>query len=187
MNRGALGLRKIMEEKAAVSDAKKLLGMPKVSKDKLGQMKVSSPYCETPTSGITLPPNTITASHLTKKQLSVKVQQPGKREVITKLVERMSQGSPQTAFSPRMIKKTSSKSKRKNNKNKSNVMPGGAKRMPLSPRKAERLTKCTGSPCPKLRTPKSSPKKTLQQVLKSIVTSPNVKVISAPPSARWRI
>ncbi|KAH8241421.1 hypothetical protein KR026_002428 [Drosophila bipectinata] len=193
MYRGALGLRKMMEEKAAVAEAKKIPGMPKVDKGKLGPMKVWSPYCETPRSGITLPPNTITASHLTKKQLSVKVQQPGKKEVITQLVERMSQGSPQSCISPRMVKKTSSKSKqqaisrRKNKKNKSNVMPDGAKRLPLSPRKAERPTKGTGSPCKILRTPKSSPTNTLQKVFQSGVSSTNVQVFSPPPTGRWRI
>ncbi|EDV32158.1 uncharacterized protein Dana_GF14181 [Drosophila ananassae] len=203
MYRGAFGLRRLLEEKAAAaSDAKKLPVKPKMIKSRLSLLKVSSPYCLTPKSETPLPPNTITAAHLTKKQLSIKVQQPGKREVISKLVERMSKGCPKTTNeSPHLIKKSKSKQqisfRRKKNsaqgtshgKKGSKSSANGGKRLPLSPRKAGGANKghSNSSASPKPKSPKSATKKTRLQVLKSKLSPPLAKVIQTPPTGRWRI
>ncbi|XP_020800733.1 uncharacterized protein LOC110178067 [Drosophila serrata] len=98
------------------------------------------------------PSSTITASHLTKKQTFLRVQPPANREIISKLVEKMtmvcgrakaedvvpttSQGSPKQSSGKRKEMATPGTSRNKQKSIKSNP-----DRRPLSSRKADRGAK----------------------------------------------
>ncbi|XP_039490583.1 uncharacterized protein LOC120451171 [Drosophila santomea] len=152
------------------------------------------------------PANAITAAHLTKKHTSLKIQPPIEKEVIKKLVEKMSNGPGRTrTVTPRhsqSSKKTSAKSsktvviaprrrkvagqgsfrvKPKLTKTSSTQL----KRTPLSPRRAEAAAK-DASPQGKTKTKKNSPEKTGPQMRNTRSVDP-LGNAEAPVSKRWRL
>ncbi|KAH8352343.1 hypothetical protein KR084_003493 [Drosophila pseudotakahashii] len=154
------------------------------------------------------PRNAITAAHLTKKQTSLKVQPPSDKEVIKKLVEKITKGrSPVVTPSDRKSgKKTSAKSSKVViSPHRKRRMPGGQgsfrgkqklsksstsqmKRTPLSPRKMEpgHKEEPTQTKVTKVKTTKISAEKPCAQMRSTKLsdTSGNVEV---PLRKRWRL
>ncbi|KAH8412740.1 hypothetical protein KR009_005260 [Drosophila setifemur] len=185
------GLRKIIEEKLGSGDEGKLaptLAPVKTKPKTKTEFKRWSPASHSPSSETRLPANAIKASHLTKKQLFTKHAAPAKKEVISKLVEKMSKGpSRAKAESPVPTRKSSPRkalpSCRRKKGSKSNRSMG--KRLPLSPKKAGAISKehiVTPKPA-KFRTPRGGqkPARTLARKTKPKTKSPT------SPYGRWRI
>lgn len=176
------GLRRKIDEEASPNskDWKKHMQLPR---KKVLREPVSLRTLE---SEPTLPSNAVTASHLTKKQTFMKIHSPAKKEIINKLVEKISmvRGRPKgesvdpqpAQKSPRPKSKQGSGTQRKEMGNpgtarnkqkagKSNSSLGN--RQPLSPRKAIRgpkekkadripREKTTLMQSPKIKSPKTS-------------------------------
>ncbi|KAH8249398.1 hypothetical protein KR032_009277 [Drosophila birchii] len=149
------------------------------------------------------PPSTITASHLTKKQTVMKVQPPAKKEVISKLIEKMSmvcgrakaelvvpqpaQNSPKQVSGKRKGNATAATSRNKQKPSKSNPQ-----RRPLTPKKAadrgtkvkkvERVPKEKAMPksTPKPRKSSAVPMRSVRESTRSLKTAPL-------STDRWRI
>ncbi|XP_016964571.1 neurofilament medium polypeptide [Drosophila biarmipes] len=191
-----------LKEKSPIPEVKK-----RIIKSKPLPMKFPyTPELESPSPP---PANAITAAHLTKKQTFWKVQPPAEKELIKKLVEKITKGrgksKPATPKECKSGRKTSPKllltphrkrnmagapglyrGKPKLSKSNSAQM----KRLPLSPRKVEPVQK-KGAPVPqnkpmKVKTPKI-PAEKLQAPLR------NPKLLDTTGTAevlirkRWRI
>ncbi|XP_070070336.1 uncharacterized protein [Drosophila takahashii] len=154
------------------------------------------------------PPNAITAAHLTKKQTSLKVQPPTNKEVIKKLVEKISKGrGPVATPSDRKSgrKTTAKSSKVVISPHRRRRMAGGQgsfrskqkpskpnitqiKRSPLSPRKMELGHK---DEPPKTKVTKVKTTKILAEKSSVQMRSSKISEISgngeAPLRKRWRL
>ncbi|KAH8267526.1 hypothetical protein KR018_012651, partial [Drosophila ironensis] len=153
--RAVPGLRKLLEDReksqTAPGEVKRLMSNKSSSMEASISMQQSStsPYCLSPKNTSGTSSKTITASHLTKKQTSIKVQ-PGKREVIRQLVERMCKAVPKVSSEALAMVKQSSPSSRqqlvsarrkktsgRGNKQKTTKSNSSAvNRLPQPPRKA---------------------------------------------------
>ncbi|EDX03602.1 uncharacterized protein LOC6730853 [Drosophila simulans] len=150
--------------------------------------------------------NAITAAHLTKKHTSLKIQPPSEKDVIKKLVEKMSDGRGRTkTATPRhsqSSKKTSAKSsktvviqprrRKEAGQGSFRAQPKLAKtsstqlkRPPLSPRRAESTAKDASSQS-KTKTTKNSLKKSGSQMrtTRSVDRLSNAQI---PVVKRWRL
>ncbi|XP_016974195.1 uncharacterized protein LOC108040971 [Drosophila rhopaloa] len=192
--KGTSKLTRRLKEERSIAEEKKA-----PIKSKSNQMKMPSLYrreCDSPP-----PANAITAAHLTKKQTALMVQPPSEKEVIKKLVEKISKGrvrSKPESSDPKssktklvvsgrrrkMVAQRSLSSKQKLAKSNSSQM----KSLPLSPRNEERGPKDVKpqAKTPKMKTSKTSEKKTRLQVHSSKVLDPSGKATGSRTN-RWRV
>ncbi|KAH8250931.1 hypothetical protein KR038_008603 [Drosophila bunnanda] len=145
------------------------------------------------------PSNAITASHLTKKQTFMKVQPPAKKEIISKLVEKMSmvcgRNKVEEAVPPPPQKTVSGKRKGMatpgSNRNKQKSNKSNPDRRTLSSRKADRGPKeKKPDRVPKqkimVKSPQKLPKNSGRQMRSVRESSRSFK--AAPlPIDRWRV
>ncbi|KAH8282207.1 hypothetical protein KR054_006144 [Drosophila jambulina] len=149
------------------------------------------------------PPSTVTASHLTKKQTSMKVHPPAKREVINKLVEKIAMVCGK-AKAEEVVPQPSQISPKQlsGRQRKGMTIPGTARykqklnktnqdRRPLSPRKADRGPKDKKvDRVPREKTMlKSTPKlpKTSKGLQRSVRESVRSFKTAPHSNDRWRI
>ncbi|EDW54131.1 uncharacterized protein LOC6613236 [Drosophila sechellia] len=150
--------------------------------------------------------NAITAAHLTKKHTSLKIQPPSEKDVIKKLVEKMSDGRGRTKTATPRHSQSSKKTSAKSSKTvviqprRRKVVGQGSfraqsklaktsstqlKRPPLSPRRAESTAK-DASTQSKTKTTKNSLKKSGSQMrnTRSVDRLSNAEI---PVVKRWRL